>query len=74
MNHQAQKLVVVAYRRWSFTTGSNCKALTGKILVFWIGGRIIMGGGRLQEVVAYGGSTVYYTHTSSRIFEYTSAK
>ena len=74
MNHQAQKVVVVAYRRWSFTTGSNCKALTGKILVFWIGGRIIMGGGRLQEVVAYGGSTVYYTYTSSRISEYTSAK
>ena len=47
MNHQAQKVVVVAYRRWSFTTGSNCKALTGKILVFWIDGRIIMGGGRI---------------------------
>ena len=59
MNQQAQKVVVVAYRRWSFTTGSNCNALTDKILVFWIGGRIIMGGGRRQEVVAYGGSTVY---------------
>ena len=34
-----------------FTRGSNCKALTGKILVFWIGGR-------LREVVAHGGSTV----------------
>ena len=30
-------MVAVAYRRWSFTSGSNCKALTGKILVFWIG-------------------------------------
>ena len=34
-------MVAVAYRRWSFTRGSNgtCKALTGKVLVFWIGGR-----------------------------------
>ena len=33
--------------------GSNCKALTGKVLVheFWIGGL-------LWEVVAHGGSTV----------------
>ena len=38
-------MVAVAYRRWSFTGGSNCDALTGKILVFWIGGR-------LWEVVA----------------------
>ena len=45
-------MVAVAYRRWSFTKGSNCKALTGKILVFWIGGR-------LWEVVAHGGSSVY---------------
>ena len=59
MDQQAQKVIVVAYRRWSFTTGSNFKALTGKILVFWTGGRIILGGGRLQEVVAYGGSTVH---------------
>ena len=34
INRQAQKVVAVAYRRWSFTRGSNCKALTGKILVF----------------------------------------
>ena len=38
INRQAQKVVMVAYRRWSLTRGSNCKALTGKILVFWIGG------------------------------------
>ena len=25
-------MVAVAYRRWSFTRGSNCKALTGKVL------------------------------------------
>ena len=48
INHRAQKVVAVtvAYRRWSFTGGSNCNALTGKILVFWIGGR-------LWEMVAY---------------------
>ena len=38
INRQAQKVVMVAYRRWSLTRGSNCKALTGKILVFRIGG------------------------------------
>ena len=41
----------VTYRRWSFTRGSNCNALTGKILMFEIGGR-------LWEVVAHGGLTV----------------
>ena len=35
-----QKVVAVAYRRWSFTRGFNCKALAGKILVFWIGARL----------------------------------
>ena len=44
-------MVAVAYKTWSFTRGSNCQALTGKVLVFWIGGR-------LWEVVARGGSTV----------------
>ena len=39
-------MVAVAYRRGLFNRGSNCKALTGKILVFWIGGH-------LWEVVAY---------------------
>ena len=52
INLQAQKVVAVAYRRWSFTRGSNCKALTGRVLVFWIGGR-------LWEVVAHGASTVF---------------
>ena len=48
LNFQAQKVVAVAYKRWSFTRGSNCKALTGKVLVyeFWISGL-------LWEVVAY---------------------
>ena len=50
LNVQAQKEVVVAYRRWLFIRGFNsysyCKALTGKVLVFWIGGRS-------WDVVAY---------------------
>ena len=41
-------MVTVAYRRWLFyfTRGSNCKALTGKILVGWFEGRLL-------EVFAY---------------------
>ena len=31
--------------------GFNYKALTGNILVFWIRSHLLMGGGRLQEVV-----------------------
>ena len=46
-------MVVVAFKRGLFTRGSNCKALTGKGLVFWIAI-----GGRLWVVVAHGGSTV----------------
>ena len=44
-------MVAVTYRRWSFARGPNCKALTGKILVFWIGGC-------LWAAVAHRGSTV----------------
>ena len=40
-------MAAVAYRRWSFTRGSNCKTMTGKALVFYIGGRL------WEEVVAY---------------------
>ena len=47
-------MVAVAYRRWLFTRGSNCKALTGEVLVFWIGGH-------LREEVTHGGSTVIIT-------------
>ena len=39
-------MVTVSHRRWLFARGSNCKALTGKILVFWIGSH-------LWEVIAY---------------------
>ena len=46
-------VVAVAFKRWSFTRGSNCKALTWKVLVFWIAI-----GCHLWEVVAHGGSTV----------------
>ena len=46
-------VVAVAFKGWSFTRGSNCKALTGKVLVFWIAI-----GCHLWEVVAHGGSTV----------------
>ena len=35
LNFQAQKVVAVAYKRWSFTRGSNCKALTGKVFMHW---------------------------------------
>ena len=41
-----QKVVAFAYERWSFTRGSNYRAATGKILMFWISGH-------LWEVVAY---------------------
>ena len=51
LNFQAQKVVAVAYRRWSFTRDSHCKSLTGEVLVFWILGRF-------WKVVAHGGSTV----------------
>ena len=50
-DRETQKVVAVAYRRWSFTSGSNCKALAGNILVFWISGR-------LRQVVTHRGSTV----------------
>ena len=46
------KLVAVAYERWSLTRGSNYSDLTGEILVFWKSGR-------LRELVARGGSTVF---------------
>ena len=48
LNFLAQKVVAVGFKRWSFTRGSNCKALTVKVLVheFWIGGLF-------WEVVAY---------------------
>ena len=45
MMPSAQKVVAVAYERWSFTRGSNYRALTGKkigILDKWS----LMGGGR----------------------------
>jgi len=49
VNNGLALYIAVAYR--TFTRCSSCKALIGKILVFWIGGC-------LWEVVAHGGSTV----------------
>ena len=39
-------MVAIAYRKWSFTRDFKFKALSGKTLVFWIGGC-------LWEVAAY---------------------
>ena len=52
-------MVVVAYRGWSFTRGSNCKALTEKMLVFWTGGN-------LWEVVTY----KRWLHMEVRLYMY----
>ena len=38
-------MVTDAYRSWSFARGSNYKALTGKILVFWMSGLLREGVG-----------------------------
>ena len=66
-NHLAQKVVSVAYGRWSFyfTRGSNCRALTWKIfrVLDW---RLLIGGGRLRKVVAHGGLTVQCICTMCR--------
>ena len=48
----SNSVAAVAHRRWSFTRGTKCKALTGKVFA----------GGRLRKVVTHGGSTVQYTH------------
>ena len=61
MKPSGQKTIAVAYKRWSFTKGSNYRALPGKILVFWRGGR-------LREVIAHRGSTVI---EFAKIQEYT---
>ena len=37
-------MVAVAYKKWSFKTGSNSKALTAKTLAFLIAGHILYGG------------------------------
>ena len=47
LNFCAQKVVAVAYRSWSFTRGSNFKALTGEILVY---GRLTLTRGGHMEV------------------------
>ena len=47
---------VVVYQRFQLLDIDL--GLTGKVWLFWIGGRLIMGGGHLWEGVAHGGSTV----------------
>ena len=54
----ALKVVAVAYERWSLTRGFQCRDLAEKLLVFWKTGR-------LQEVVATGGSTVFRSSSYS---------
>jgi len=56
------KVVAVAYdeKRWSFTRSSNCKALTEKVLVFWMNGRLLEVVAYDREVVAQGSSAVCY--------------
>lgn len=46
-----QRVVLDTYKRWLFTQGSYYRALSGKILLFWIGGRLL-------EVGTHGGSNV----------------
>ena len=58
---EPNSMVAVAYRRWSFTRGTNCKAFTRNVLVFWLDGR-------LRKVVTHIGWTVQYTHLN-RHFE-----
>ena len=54
-------LVPTTSKRLLRTLGSNYKALTGKILVFWTTDKwSLMGGGCLQQVVANGGLTLIY--------------
>ena len=54
----ALEVVAVDYERWSLTRGSKYSDLTGKFLVFW-NTWSLRRGGRLREVVATGGSTVF---------------
>ena len=58
INRQAQKVVAVAYRRWSFTRVSN---VTLSLEKFWRFGLAV---DRLREVVAKGGSTVFINTTN----------
>ena len=52
-------MVAVAHKRWPFVRGSNYKALTGKILVFWMVVAYRRWRLTTREVVAHGGATVF---------------
>ena len=51
---------MVAVAGGRFTRASNCKALTGKILIFWIGGRLYYVSAQLKQVVAHHGCSTFY--------------
>ena len=60
---QAQKVVAVAvaYRRGGrLLEVPTVRLLLGKFMCFGLAVAYIKGGGRLQAVVAHGGSTVHY--------------
>ena len=50
------EVVAVAFERSSFTRGFTYSNVIKKILLLWIGGRVLL------EVVAYDGSTVCKTY------------
>ena len=50
-------VVAVAYRRWSFSRGTNYNPLTGNVLVLWL-----CNNGRLRKVVIHIGWTAQYTY------------
>ena len=54
--------LLTLYERWSFMRGSNYKALSRKIFLT----DLLMGGGRLLEVVIHGSSTVLQCHVRSK--------
>ena len=66
-------MVAFTYARWLLTRGSSCKALTGKSLVFWIGGRlwvIIIAHQRCLhlELWLYYNSVFHFRYTSQEPF------
>ena len=68
LNRLAREVIAVASRRRSFITKcSNCKALNGSALVFWIR---FMRSGRLREVVAHEGLVVIAKKNNKTVILY----
>ena len=63
VRHKKWSRSLIGGPKWSFTRGSSCKAFTGKILLFWIGGR-------LWEVIAY----ERWSHMEVRLYRSTIPK